>query len=87
MRQVKPAGGRAVAPPKESHLPRPKVAAAGVRRGPDPKGHARALIRAHGIEQAAEIAENNVAITRDDYWREVFTAVVAIRSVGSERRH
>jgi hypothetical protein len=39
------------------------------------------------MEQAIEIAENNVAITHDDYWREVFTAAVAIRAVDSEKGH
>ena len=82
MRQVKPAGSRAT---HGSHLPRPKILKAGVR-SPDPEGHARALIRAHGLDQAAAIAANNVAFTGEDYWREVSESVSRILSA-SEPSH
>jgi len=88
MPQVKPASGHANEPLNESHLPRPRgTTAAGVRRGPDPKGHARALIHTHGFEQALEIARSNALVTKERYWQEVFEAMPAVTAEGSEVRH
>jgi hypothetical protein len=87
MKQVKPAGGvRLLGSSQGSHLPRPTILKAGVRRAPDPEGHARALVRAHGLIQAADIAANNVAFTGDDYWRQV-SATVSRMMYPSVRAH
>lgn len=87
MKQAKPASGGSVRPPHGSHLPRPEVPKAGVRRIPDPEGHARALIRAHGLAQAAAIAANNAAFTRENYWREVSAAICRILDAAGEQGH
>lgn len=87
MPQEKPASGRRSKPLDESHLPRPRVTSAGVRRGPDPNGHARALIHTHGLEQALAIASSNVVLTKEEYWREVLAALSAIGAEPPESRH
>lgn len=87
MPQVKPASARQNEL-DESHLPRPRgTTSAGVRRGPDPTGHARALVRTHGLEQALEIARSNALVTKERYWQEVFEAMPAISAEGCEARH
>lgn len=87
MKQVKPARSRSIESAHESHLPRPQNLKAGERRAPDPEGHARALIQAHGVVQAAAISENNVGFTGDDYWRQVWASVARIASAGGQRTH
>ena len=87
MPQGKPASGRRTKPIDESHLPRPRVTQAGVRRGPDPYGHARALIQTHGLEQSVAIASSNVVLTKEEYWQEVLAALSAIAAQPSESTH
>ncbi len=83
MPQVKPVSGRN----DQSHLPRPKVTPAGGRRGPDPAGHARALVRSHGLEQAFEIAKSNAVVTKEAYWQEVFEAIPMVSAEAREAHH
>ena len=98
MQQVKPASGRKKTPLNDSHLPRPTVtSAAGVRRGPDPTGHARALVQSHGLNLAVEIAKSNAVVTKERYWQEVFEAMPSVSAElltnaslgqrGSNQRH
>lgn len=87
MPQVKPASSARSEPLDESHLPRPRVTTAGVRRGPDPVGHARALVRTHGLEQAIEIAKSNAVVTKEIYWQEVFEAMPAVIAEAIQIHH
>jgi hypothetical protein len=87
MPQVKPASGARNEPLDESHLPRPRGTRAGVRRGPDPVGHARALVKTHGLEQAIDIAKSNAVVTKERYWQEVFEAMSAVVDDVVQLRH